>query len=344
MNAETKDRNIAVDIIRAFAIIMVVLGHCISVSSSEYESSLLFQIIWSLQMPLFFILSGYLTKYSKPIVSLKDLCKRIWKKTLAYIVPWLVWTFLIRGIIFQQKGFFDIISLIYHMDSGYWFLFALWIIVIAFDLCSYFAVKLVKNNERISYILMTIFFFIVFTIALFVIGRFVGFELLGIKLIVYYIPFYTLGFIFGKLIGESFKVNHHILANMVSFICGLIWLALIINFNLYSMDETLLNIAIRYCASTAGCVAFCWAIVNIYTHLNEKISKQLIWIGKHTLEIYVMHDLLLGYFKITDVYTFASSEAFIVIILNFIVVFGLTVAITWIIENNKVARKILFWK
>ena len=344
MNTETKERNNAVDIIRAFAIIMVVLGHCISVSSSEYESSLLFQIIWSLQMPLFFILSGYLTKYSKPIVNLKDLFKRIWKKTLAYIVPWLVWTFLIRGMVFQQKGFFDIISLIYHMDSGYWFLFALWVIVVAFDLCSYFAVKLVKNNERISYILMTIFFFVVFTTVLFVIGRFAGFDLFGIKLIVYYIPFYTLGFVFGKLIGELFKVNHHKLANIVSFIFGLIWLALIVNFNLYSMEETLLNIAIRYCASAVGSIAFCWAIANSYAHINEKISKRLIWIGQHTLEIYVMHYLLLGCFRITDVYNFTSLEAFIAITLNFVVVFVLTVVITWIIGNNKIARKILFWK
>ena len=63
-------RNISVDIIRGFAMMLVVLGHTISVMTTNFEDSFIFQFIWTLQMPLFILISGYVTRYSKPITQL----------------------------------------------------------------------------------------------------------------------------------------------------------------------------------------------------------------------------------------------------------------------------------
>ena len=66
-------RNNTVDIIRGFAMLLVVLGHTISGTVREYSNSLLFQVIWTLQMPLFIIISGYVTRYSRPLTGRSDL-------------------------------------------------------------------------------------------------------------------------------------------------------------------------------------------------------------------------------------------------------------------------------
>ena len=102
-----KKRNSTVDVIRGFAMLLVVLGHTMSGSTIEYQNSFLFQVIWTLQMPLFIIISGYVTRYSLPITNGETLWKVIKKRSLAYLLPWVVWTYMIRGVIFGESSFFD---------------------------------------------------------------------------------------------------------------------------------------------------------------------------------------------------------------------------------------------
>lgn len=80
-------RNSSVDIIRGFAMQLVVFGHTISGTVKEYSNSLLFQAIWTLQMPLFIVISGYVTRYSRPLVDSSSLWKFVKKRTLAYLLP-----------------------------------------------------------------------------------------------------------------------------------------------------------------------------------------------------------------------------------------------------------------
>ncbi len=74
-------RNKTVDILRGLAMLMVVLGHTMTGSSVNSEDSFLFQVIWSLQMPLFFLISGYVTQYSKPVENSKSLWQYMIKNT-----------------------------------------------------------------------------------------------------------------------------------------------------------------------------------------------------------------------------------------------------------------------
>ncbi len=66
MKANTIRRNDAVDSIKAFTIICVVLGHCIQYGSgslylgkSLYFENLLFKTIYSFHMPLFMLIRDY---------------------------------------------------------------------------------------------------------------------------------------------------------------------------------------------------------------------------------------------------------------------------------------------
>ena len=65
---EKKERELLPDLLRGFAIVLVVLGHCIqNGSGADYRSEALYfsdrfyQFIYSFHMPLFMMISGYLS-------------------------------------------------------------------------------------------------------------------------------------------------------------------------------------------------------------------------------------------------------------------------------------------
>ena len=100
MQAKTENRNQFVDVMRGIAMLLVVLQHTMSGCTVGAENTFVFNIAWSLQMPLFILISGYVTKYSRPISNSKGLWKYVKRRTVAYMLPWAVWSFLVRGIIF----------------------------------------------------------------------------------------------------------------------------------------------------------------------------------------------------------------------------------------------------
>lgn len=118
-------RNQRIDLLRGLAMLMVVFGHTLTGCTANSEETFLFNVIWALQMPLFMVISGYVTKYSTIPTSLSALLRFFLRKTVAYLLPWVVWTFGVWGLLFGETAFFDLPWLLYHMDSGYWFLFSL---------------------------------------------------------------------------------------------------------------------------------------------------------------------------------------------------------------------------
>lgn len=141
-------RNSSVDIIIGFAMLLVVLGHTISGTVKEYSDSLLFQAIWTLQMPLFIVISGYVTRYSRQLVDSDGLWKFIKKRTLAYLLPWGVWTIIVRGLIFGQSNMLNIRNLLWHMDNGYWFLVTIWTISMIYGISDLLSNKWFKERKN----------------------------------------------------------------------------------------------------------------------------------------------------------------------------------------------------
>lgn len=247
-------RNNTVDIIRGVAMLMVVLGHTISGSTSEYDNTFVFSVIWSLQMPLFFIISGYVTRYSRPIEAGKDLWRFFKKRTLAYLLPWLVWTFVVRGFIFGQEAFLDVKYLLWHMDSGYWFLVSLWCIVVIYGVSDFLSNKFANRNKAFN-ILTHLACIVGGACILIGIGCFAGMSFLDIKLTLYYIPLYSCGYLYGQLQDVILaKKRATSLVEITVGLCLAVWLGLLVRFNFYGVDMTASILAMRYLASLCGSI------------------------------------------------------------------------------------------
>ena len=339
----TKKRNNAVDVIRGIAILMVVLGHTITGSVTDFENSLIYNIIWSLQMPLFFTISGYITKFSHEIDTVKDLGSFFKKRTLSYIGPWVIWTFFIRGFILGQKSFLNIKNLLYHMDSGYWFLFSLWTITMVFGISQWMSKKICKSPHKIKSVIFTIGFYIIGTILLAGVAIIFGTSFLCLKLTLYYIPFFLIGYLYGKTQDKIYSIKYgNSIVDAVVAISFIIYTIFIMKINIVSLSENLYGIVFRASVSFFGCISISGIITKLID--NGKISQFFAYVGTHSLEIYLVHYLLLSLLKIEPVPNITSISGTALVIANFIITVSLSLLFTKISNNNKWLKLILFTK
>lgn len=56
-------RSTSVDLLKGYAIILVVLGHALQYNINNFDNNIVFRIIYSFHMPLFMFASGYVAFY-----------------------------------------------------------------------------------------------------------------------------------------------------------------------------------------------------------------------------------------------------------------------------------------
>ena len=408
-------RNQFVDIMRGIAMLLVVLGHTMTGCTVDSQKSFLFNIIWSLQMPLFILISGYVTKYSRPISDGKGLWKYVKRRTVAYMLPWAVWSFLVRGIIFGEDGFLNVRHLLWNMDSGYWFLATIWTISMIFGIASFMAERVSKENLLKKQIIL-LGCYLAGMVLLVGIGAILGLSFFAIKLTLYYMPFYYAGFLYGQFddtMKES-EIGKKIIDSVVA-ICFVVWLFVILRFSLYEMSDGGFAIILRAATSLAGCIAVCGlckevsspvksggyscmgrrALAGSVPHAlsasqldqvgqstdsvqsggaehrsgqlldygsdycdgnsddepkcraeicinrKETFSEFFLWAGKQSLEIYMMHGLLLNIFKSSIAIQFSSIEGYLLTAGNFALTVGLCAVVIRLLNQNTVLKKVL---
>ena len=415
MQAKAENRNQFVDIMRGIAMLLVVLGHTMTGCTVDSQKSFLFNIIWSLQMPLFILISGYVTKYSRPISDGKELWKYVKRRTVAYMLPWAVWSFLVRGIIFGENSFLNVKHLLWNMDSGYWFLATIWTISMIFGVASFGAERVSKENllKKQTVLLGC---YVVGMVLLVGIGAILGLSFFAIKLTLYYMPFYYAGFLYGQFddrMKES-DTGKKMIDSIVA-ICFVMWMFIILRFPLYEMSDGGAAIILRAATSLAGRIAACGlckgifsskigggyscmgrrALVGSVSHAlsasqldqvgqsadsvqsggaepgsgqlcdygstycdgnsddepkcraelcinrKEKVREFFLWAGKQSLEIYMMHGLLLNIFKSSVAIQFSSIEGYLLTAGNFALTVGLCAVVIRLLDQNAVLKKVL---
>ncbi|MGN0247355.1 MAG: acyltransferase family protein [Lachnospiraceae bacterium] len=139
VNAEfTKlNRDISLDAVKGFAILLVMLGHCIVLNG--LADPYLYDAIAAVQMPLFMAVSGYLAgqKHGEPgqKPDLKRSAKTFGKRSVAYLVPFFTWMIIVSF----PHCLKELKTELFHLDYGLWFLATLWIITFVHMLAAYIA-------------------------------------------------------------------------------------------------------------------------------------------------------------------------------------------------------------
>ena len=346
MSSNTIKRNQSIDIFRGIAMLLVVLGHTLSGCTLNYERTFLFILFWTLQMPLFMIISGYVTKYSKQIKDFKSLLEFVKKRSLSYLLPWLVWTIIIRGIVFQNTQFLNPSYLLWHMDSGYWFLTSLWTICMLFGVGQFLSYKIIKKGEWLSGTILTVMFSCICAIPLVVLGKLVGIGFLGIKLSLYYTPFFLIGFLFSKIENQFSKMNwYKNTVDVIVLLCGLVYSSLLVRVNVALLEDDLTGIAIRAVTSITGCITvfgFGSRIINASS--NGKIGGGMEWVGIHSLEIYLIHYLVLAIIRANQLPDIHSMMGILYLVVNYLITVILSILIFRALNNHQIARRVFFAK
>ena len=416
------NRNQFVDIMRGIAMLLVVLGHTMTGCTVGAEESFLFNIVWSLQMPMFILISGYVTKYSRGIVDGAGLWKFFKRRTLAYLLPWVVWSFLVRGIIFGSSNFLNIKWLLWHMDSGYWFLVTIWTISMIFGV-STFAAKKISRDSEVKQIVVTFGLYIIGMAVLLGIGLVEGLSFFFFFLTLYYMPFYFVGYLYGQYRDKILKIKWGKSAiDGIIAVCLVSWLIILTRVHLYALPDRGMAIILRAVSSITGCVAICGLCKGLFkdnvqngvgggtaplvrislsgdlsyplsasksvTEIGEAANKQhrgfctdikqlpnngriddvdsqtakfkqdattvsvwsqrigncFHWAGKKSLEIYMVHGLVLNVLMPENKPVFPSIVGYGLIGGNFVITVLLCAAVISLISQNSILKKILGMK
>ncbi|MDE6364692.1 MAG: acyltransferase [Lachnospiraceae bacterium] len=136
-----KKREVLPDLLRGFAIILVVLGHCIQEGSGAavqmeqlYFCDRLYQWIYSFHMPLFMIVSGYLNwKSIKQSTESRELFSLMKRRLVSLIIPIFLWTgvdyiriLLLNALNRNAQPEALIFVYFYNALHKLWFLWAVW--------------------------------------------------------------------------------------------------------------------------------------------------------------------------------------------------------------------------
>ena len=325
-NAETiqlnkkAGRDISLDAVKGFAILLVMLGHCIVLNG--LADPYLYDAIAAVQMPLFMAVSGYIAGLKKPeAVERPDLAKRaavLGKRSISYLVPFFSW----MVIVSFPHCLKELKTELFHLDYGLWFLATLWIVNLVCMIAALLAdfaeykycqgkmkrkgLNVVQKNQTVSdnaestvkcnsglWLRFIIFCLVVlcFYIGFFLQAR-SGNTFLSPSLTVRYLPFYVAAYLFAYHIRPVLQkketgrlAGHTGLVNVLWLLCLAAFVYLVYAFDMVVVTG-ITTLVVQMAASFLGVFVCFYGIAHF---CRGRLQKLLAFVGQYTLEIYVLH-------------------------------------------------------
>jgi fucose 4-O-acetylase-like acetyltransferase len=310
-----KQRDIGIDAVRGMAILLVVFGHVIQYQNpASYDKDATFRVIYSFHMPLFFFVSGVVASlYGREVdINLQLFMKR----TRALLYPWGVWALFVFLLFYIRNP----ISLPFAKAiEFYWFLPVLFILHIA----SFVIIASHKSHHRwyIMVLLITSIWFLMFLLN--------GFWISSIR---FHAVYFASGFFIATHCRHTFNIGtKRLLLPMIFLISLTSWY---LTFNLTSSEHTLpnyLSFLSRVLSALFGILTV-WATV---TALPEKIKYLLTYLGKYSLQIYLIHLFIIQFVVFSPT---QSSAALWSIILWSIIFLSSSIMIATIVKRIGLSR------
>ncbi|MBP9743262.1 MAG: acyltransferase family protein [Burkholderiales bacterium] len=298
-----------IDTFKGFAILLVILGHCIQNSIVNFDDNALFRIIYSFHMPLFMLLSGVVIKLPLNI-NIKAKARR------------LLFPFLSFGLISYFSGWMpiNVFALFTHPDYGLWFLYTLFLINV-WLFCLY---KTYRLNKYMGIFCGTILYFVLAYIT-------PAFSL--------YLKYVIIGMLLRAsparcMVGTSPRYSSlYGVFNLFEYMLALLFIVLIPFWHRVNPSPFLLtyHLTSTYKFFTAICGIGLSHICVTYLNKIQLVQLILRKLGINSLELYALHFYILRLF---------SSP--INPILECIAVTSITYLIIQILNYSKIGRLILF--
>ena len=211
--------------------------------------------------------------------------------------------------------------LMYHMDTGLWFLWVLFILSILGLL-----LEMVRQKgylPRLERLIMGQLIILYLAIAVSIAKLSGTLAFLGIKYVLYYSIFYLIGYLLQYLFDKSARLSKTLLSKASVFTL-LIFLGIVFNYNLYESEEDILSIALRCIAGICGTTA----LLHIVSHYDSLLRRYKInRLGQYSLELYVTHIHICHLLNHNKAVTLFSMEG----VMSFLISFSITMLLTVLI-------------
>lgn len=281
------------DIAKGIAIFLVVVGHV----TEAFDVPFYRVVIYAFHMPLFFIVSGSVTKRHRHIekYNLKNFLEFLKKNVLALVVPYLIWS-----LIFMQ---FDINKVPYILygtrwslneavtNTALWFLPCLFSSRVIVELLLWLSTKF-KIHRKV--------FAAIAAVILFILGFIIPVPKMQLPFGLSQAPiaagFMLMGYVFKGLVDEFHQksVLLHLIVLAIATVLFVVGVYVIEGQELVSMFVCTYGNPIRFfCNAISGCIMII-VLSSLIAKIPEntcgnKIRKFLSWLGKSTMGIYLIH-------------------------------------------------------
>ncbi len=333
-----KERDKYFDVLKGILIVMVVIRHILQYQTSD-EGGILTNIIWAIQMPGFFMISGY---FSRRMIREGECLALSWlKKVRSYFLPLVSWYLIVETLILGGHGHNVIsatVSFVNKVDSTLWFLWVVMILCLIYTGLNH----LLKQNCLIDYIKGIVYLSIIYA-ALLALAVFCGIDFLGIKYILYYSVFYIIGYIAKFLKEHDIKYfSHKTFFIDIGFAVSMFgFSAIVFNFDLYNNEDNLLTITMRVASAIFG-ICILMYIVKKYQSVLEK--SKLVVLGKYTLEIYTTHMVFHHIMNVDSTNSLNSVNGILNFSAGLILCSAFTFLIIVILKSNKITNMLFYGK
>lgn len=297
-----KERDVFWDVVKGFAILLVVLGHSINygngadyLRSESFYDNYLFKVIYSFHMPIFMLVSGYLFYYS---VLRKSSSMIILSRIRMLLIPVVSFAVIYKCLVFMSvlKGEMSLQSFTYDFFTTIFLGYHLWFLWSVF-LNSIFVLMVYKLNfPSYTYILIWICSLLLRTY-----GEFLS----GMELYSFMFPYFVIGFLLHQYGSTKWYCSGRML-----IISALFYAVLLFFFDretyIYTSGQCILRdngfhylrIDVqRFLTGLFGSIFFINAIWYLYIHFDKKsIFKCLSILGMNSMGIYCFHHVFLWQF------------------------------------------------
>jgi len=272
----SKQRIKYIDALRGFTMFLVVLQHIESIGFGihPYES-VLGNILVSFRMPMFFFISGYIAYKVSFDWNMDAYCSNLRKKAIVQLIP----TVFFFSLFTIAKAGNPISSFVTNGWGGYWFTFVLFEMFVLFYSLSYW------YKKYLDHCLVALSVFGVFSLVVFRSDA-AWWNMLCLENLCKYFQFFSLGILAKKY---NTKFSFLIFIFSIVIITATNWVN-----ESFIVKSLVRDVIVRY---TGIFVVFAFFLSKEEFFKRENwFNKCILFIGRRTLDIYVIHYFLLSSF------------------------------------------------